>query len=80
MYDGHPLVGVAGTSLEDCCSQAAVGAMLWTPVGWMPVSGSSWDLPGRLWQRRSSGVDARGMDARGMDTSWWVDRWQVWIS
>ena len=42
--DGRPLVGLAGTSLEDCGSQEAVGA-----VGWTPIGGSSWDLPGRLW-------------------------------
>ena len=53
-WDGHvcngrPLVGVAGTSLEDCGSQEAVGAVGWTPVEWTAVGWVSWDLPGRLW-------------------------------
>ena len=36
--DGRPLVGVAGSTLEDCGSQEAVGA-----VGWMPV-GPPWKI------------------------------------
>ena len=30
--DGRPLVGVAGSTLEDCGSQEAVGAVGWTRV------------------------------------------------